>query len=246
MATPMEAAAEVSPQGDEESALQLYVRLDPRRQVSVQVYEALKKAIVSLQLPPGSSISENRICRHIGVSRTPVREAIIRLVEDELIEVFPQKGSFVAPIKLSAVRVNHFSRKALELAVLRRAAERWGPAYGSKARFIVDRQGAALGAGDMDEFHALDEAFHRAFCVAADLEGVWTTIQIIKARVDRVHRLAAVRGRLPMVIAEHNAILDSLDSSDAEGALERLEYHLERAPTMLETMIGTHERYFVD
>jgi GntR family transcriptional regulator, rspAB operon transcriptional repressor len=246
MAMPVAVGEDFEAEIDDDAALQLDFRLDPRRQVSAQVYELLRKAIVTLRLPPGRSVSENLICRHIGVSRTPVREAIIRLVEDELIEVFPQKGSFVAPIKLSAVRVNHFSRKALELAVLRRAAERWGPAYGSKARFIVDRQGAALGAGDMDEFHALDEAFHRAFCVAADLEGVWTTIQIIKARVDRVHRLAAVRGRLPMVIAEHNAILDSLDSSDAEGALERLEYHLERAPTMLETMIGTHERYFVD
>ncbi len=99
----------------------LTISFDRRRQVSDQVYEALKKAIVSLRLPPGTSISENRICRQIGVSRTPVRSAIIRLVEDGLIEVFPQKGSFVAPIKLSAVRNNHFIRKALELAVLQRS-----------------------------------------------------------------------------------------------------------------------------
>jgi GntR family transcriptional regulator, rspAB operon transcriptional repressor len=237
---------EVGAEAGDEAALKLQLKLDPHRQVSVQVYQALKKAIVSLQLPPGSSISENRICRHIGVSRTPVREAIIRLVEDELIEVFPQKGSFVAPIKLSAVRENHFSRKALELAVLRRAAAAWDPALGSKARYIVERQAAALSAGDMDDFHALDETFHRSFCVAAELEGVWTTIQTIKARVDRVHRLAGVPGRLPMVIAEHNAILDALDVGDATGALSRLEYHLERAPTMLETMVGTHEKYFVD
>lgn len=246
MAMPVEAAAEFETEIEDDSALPLRLKLDPRRQVSAQVYEALKKAIVSLQLPPGSSISENRICRRIGVSRTPVREAIIRLVEDELIEVFPQKGSFVAPIKLSAVRENHFSRKALELAVLRRAAEFWSAVHGSKARYLLDRQAAALGADDMDEFHALDETFHRSFCIAAGLEGVWTTIHIIKARVDRVHRLAAVPGRLPMVIAEHAAILDALDAGDGEGALARLEYHLEQAPTMLEMLIGKHEKYFVD
>jgi DNA-binding GntR family transcriptional regulator len=246
MAMPMEVRAELEPEVPDDSALQLRMKLDPRRQVSAQVYEALKKAIVSLQLPPGSSISENRICRHIGVSRTPVREAIIRLVEDELIEVFPQKGSFVAPIKLSAVRENHFSRKALELAVLRRAGELWTAVHGTKARYIVERQATALGADDMDDFHALDEGFHRSFCVAAGLEGVWSTIQIIKARVDRVHRLAAVPGRLPMVIVEHNAILDALDVGNREGALARLEYHLEQAPTMLEMLIGKHEKYFVD
>ncbi|WP_158818058.1 GntR family transcriptional regulator [Methylocapsa sp. S129] len=243
---PVEIGAEPEAEVEDDSALQLHIKFDPRRQVSAQVYEALKKAIVSLQLPPGSSISENRICRHIGVSRTPVREAIIRLVEDELIEVFPQKGSFVAPIKLSAVRENHFSRKALELAVLRRAAASWSALHSSRARYIVDRQAAALGAEDFDDFHALDETFHRSFCVAAELEGVWSTIQTMKARVDRVHRLSAVQGRLPKVIAEHGAILDALDASDCEGALARLEYHLEQAPTMLETLIGKHEKYFVD
>jgi GntR family transcriptional regulator, rspAB operon transcriptional repressor len=246
MSTPVEDGAGLEAEIEDDAALHLHIKFDPRRQVSAQVYDALRKAIVSLRLPPGSSISENRICRHIGVSRTPVREAIIRLVEDELIEVFPQKGSFVAPIKLSAVRENHFSRKALELAVLRRAAQTWSAIHGSKSRYIVERQAAALGAEDLDDFHALDEAFHRSFCVAAGLEGVWSTIQIIKARVDRVHRLSAVQGRLPLVITEHGAILDALDAGDADGALERLEYHLEQAPTMLEMLIGKHEKYFVD
>ena len=231
---------------EDEAALRLNITFDRRRQVSDQVYAALRKAIVSLQLPPGAPISENRICRHVGVSRTPVREAIIRLVEDELIEVFPQKGSFVAPIKLSAVRNNHFIRKSLELAVLRRAAEMWSPAPAAKARQIVDRQAAALGDDDPETFHELDEAFHRSFCIAADLEGVWSTIQIVKARVDRVHRLAAGQGRLPMVVVEHNSVLDALDAGDRQGAAERLEYHLERAPSILETLIGTHGKYFVD
>src|SRR5580692_4867379 len=154
----MVTAAPVEIEDEDDALARLTIHFDRRRQVSDQVYEALKKAIISLRLPPGTLISENRICRHIGVSRTPVREAIIRLVEDELIEVFPQKGSFVAPIKLSAVRETHFSRKALELAVLRRAAESWSVAHGSKARYVVDRQAAALGAEDMDDFHALDEA----------------------------------------------------------------------------------------
>ncbi len=116
------AALAVEIEDADDALLRLTIHFDRRRQVSDQVYEALKKAIISLRLPPGTLISENRICRQIGVSRTPVRSAITRLVEDELIEVFPQKGSLVAPIKLSAVRNNHFIRKALEIAVLRRAS----------------------------------------------------------------------------------------------------------------------------
>lgn len=231
---------------EHDALLKLTITFDRRRQVSDQIYEALKKAIVSLELPPGTSISENRICRQIGVSRTPVRAAISRLVEDGLIEVFPQKGSFVAPIKLSAVRDNHFIRKALELAVLRRAADSWSPNRAAKARLILSRQERSLEESDLEAFHELDEEFHRSFCVAAGLEGVWSTIQIAKARVDRVHRLAAGQGRLPLVVAEHRAILDALDADEPESAAASLDYHLERAPSIMESLLSSHKRYFVD
>ncbi len=242
----MTAAFAVEIEDEDDAVLRLAITFDRRRQVSDQVYEALKKAIVSLRLPPGTSISENRICRQVGVSRTPVRGAIIRLVEDGLIEVFPQKGSFVAPIKLSAVRNNHFIRKSLELAVLRRAAQAWSADRAAKSRQILERQAAALDADDLEQFHELDEAFHRSFCDAAGLEGVWSTIQIAKARVDRVHRLAGGQGRLPLVMLEHGAILDALDAGDGERALSSLDYHLEQAPSIMETLIGTHDKYFVD
>jgi DNA-binding GntR family transcriptional regulator len=229
-----------------DALLRFNIAFDRRRQVGEQVYEALKRAIVSLQLPPGTAISENRICRQIGVSRTPVRSAIIRLVEDGLIEVFPQKGSFVAPIKLSAVRDNHFIRKALELAVLERAAQGWTRESSAGARQILASHAAALKIGDIEAVYTLDEDFHRFFCSAARLDGVWAMIEIAKARVDRVHRLAAVHGRLPKVIVEHRAILDALDEGDAERAKACLDFHLERAPAIVEALVEKHERYFVD
>jgi GntR family transcriptional regulator, rspAB operon transcriptional repressor len=242
----MLAAAAVEIEGEDDALLRLTIHFDRRRQVSDQVYEALKKAIISLRLPPGTLISENRICRQIGVSRTPVRSAITRLVADELIEVFPQKGSLVAPIKLSAVRNNHFIRKSLEIAVLRRASEAWTPEFAARSRQIVTDQARVLADGDLERFHELDEGFHRSLCSAADLGGVWSTIQIAKARVDRVHRLVSGVGRLPLVVAEHSAILDALDGRDPKRAAERLDYHLERAPAIMETLIGSHEKYFVE
>jgi GntR family transcriptional regulator, rspAB operon transcriptional repressor len=231
---------------EDDALLRLTIVFDRRRQVGDQIYDALRKAIISLRLPPGALISENRICRQFGVSRTPVRGAIIRLVEDGLIDVFPQKGSFVAPIKLSAVRNNHFIRKALELAVLRRAAAVWTPQRAAMSRRIVTRQVEALAMNDHEVFHELDEDFHRAFCISAGLEGVWSTVQIAKARVDRVHRMASGQGRLPLVVVEHADILDALDAGNADRAAERLDFHLERAPTIMESLIGTYEKYFVD
>ena len=94
------------------------------RQVGDQVYEAAKRHRF-LELPPGTSISENRICRQIGVSRTPVREAIIRLVEDGLIEVFPQKGSFVAPIKFERGAQQSFHPQGARTCGAAEAAASW-------------------------------------------------------------------------------------------------------------------------
>ncbi len=88
----MTAALAVETEDGDDALLRLTIHFDRRRQVSDQVYEALKKAIVSLRLPPRASISENRICRQVGVSRTPVRSAITRLVEDGLIEVFRKRA----------------------------------------------------------------------------------------------------------------------------------------------------------
>src|ERR1700722_282930 len=242
----MVTAAPVEIEDEDDALARLTIHFDRRRQVSDQVYEALRKAIISLRLPPGTLISENRICRQIGGSRTPVRSAMTRLGEDELLEVFPQQRSLVAPIKLSAVRNNHFIRKALEIAVLRRASETWTAEVAARLRQILMAQSAALADGDLERFHELDEEFHRSFCSAADLGGVWSTIQIAKVRVDGVHGLASGVGRLPLVIAEHGAILDALDGGNRERAEERLDYHLERAPAIMETLIGSHEKYFVE
>jgi DNA-binding GntR family transcriptional regulator len=231
---------------DDSIAAALTIKLDRRQSVSDQIYASLKRAIVSVRLPPGTSISENRICRHMGVSRTPVREAIIRLVEDELIDVFPQQGSFVAPIKLSTIHESHFVRKALEVEVLRRAASTWTATASASLRALIARQEAALAAATDDAFHELDEAFHRQFCSAASLDGVWNTIRSAKSRVDRLHRLSAIQGRLPLVVIEHRAVIDALDAGEADLAVERLVYHLDRALHILETLRLQHEKYFVE
>ncbi len=230
----------------EESPLPVTFRIDRKRPVADQVYDALKAAIVSVALPPGTSISENRICRHFGVSRTPVRAAIVRLVEDELIDVFPQQGSFVSPISLPTIRDSHFVRRCLEVAVLEEVAKRWDPALSARARAVLVRQEAAVEMGDVDEFHRADEAFHRNFALCAGLAGVWNTIQGAKARVDRLHRLAAVRGRLQEVLVEHAAILEALDHGEGREAARRLGHHLDRILELLDALKARHAQYFLD
>jgi len=226
--------------------LPIAIDFDRKRQVSDQIYDALKRAIVTLKLPPGTAISENRICRHIGASRTPVREAIIRLVEDELIDVYPQQGSFVAPIRIGKIRESHFVRKCLELGVLRNATSNWSSQCSAHTDLLLQQQEMAQAANDVDRFNQLDEDFHRFFSEVAGLPGVWNTIQGAKARVDRVHRLAAIEGRMPMVIKEHHAVVRALHIGDLATAVETLDEHLDKVMTFLDLLVARNAHFFVD
>src|ERR1700749_2521229 len=97
-------------------------RVNRRLPAADQGYEALREAIITCRLEPNEAISENRLCGMFHVSRSPGRTAITRLAEDGLIDIFPQRGTFVAPIKLKRVRDAQFARQALEMALVAEAA----------------------------------------------------------------------------------------------------------------------------
>lgn len=214
----------------------LIPKIDRRQPVSEQVYEALRSAIISTRLLPGSSISENALVRQFGVSRTPIRAAIQRLSEEGLIDVFPQQGSFVAPIRLSDIADSHFVRRALEVAILSEVAKVWSSDRSAIARACIDRTSAMIAAGDDEGFHAEDEQFHELMARFAERTGVWAAILSAKTRLTRLHRLSGRPSRLPMVVKEHLAIVDALDAGDAERAREALIDHLDKVFTMLDDL----------
>src|SRR6056297_2435385 len=134
---------------------------DRQGSVSDQVHAVLRKAIVEVRLAPNEWISENSICKQFSVSRSPVRTAIQRLVEEGLVEVSPQRGSFVSPLRLDGLRDSHFVRRSLELALLRRTAPNWTLEMGETMRDIIARQEHHLQAEDPDGFFLEDERFHQ-------------------------------------------------------------------------------------
>jgi DNA-binding GntR family transcriptional regulator len=230
----------------QEPPLPLDFHVDRKHPVGDQIYQALKEAIATVRLLPGASISENRICRHFGVSRTPVRGAILRLAEEGLIDVYPQQGSFVAPIRLSRLEDSRFIRRSLELSVLHELVRHWTPAMSAAARAIVASQERAIQGGDDDLFHKEDARFHQALSAFAGREGVWATIAGAITGLGRLLRLSGYPERLPEVIVEHTAILDALDAGQAEEAARRLENHLDQAFTMLKQAPNHYSPYVMD
>ncbi|WP_159712066.1 GntR family transcriptional regulator [Geminicoccus flavidas] len=225
----------------------LGLAVDRRRNVADQVCQALREAILELRLPPRALVSENMVCREAGVSRTPVRNAIVRLVEEELLDVFPQQGTYVAPIKLGKVQDGHFIRKALEVAILEKAAGAWTAAASAEAHAVLAEHEALGSQGDVQDFMRLDVMFHQCFARAAGAEGVWRPIQHAKAHLDRLHRLGFPQNdRMKAVAAEHRAILEAFEAKDLPLARRRLIQHLDVIIGMLDELRRQHPGYFAD
>ncbi|MCW6508735.1 GntR family transcriptional regulator [Lichenifustis flavocetrariae] len=196
--------------------------------VAEQIYESLRDSIVTIRLLPGTVLSENRICRQFGVSRTPVRAAVLRLADEGLIDVYPQQGSVVSLIRLSRMEASRYVRRSLETSILLEAAAVWTPAMSLEMRDIIEAQRCAIETGALDLFYREDMRFHQTFCRLAGRIDVWATIAQAFAGLGRLVRLTYQPDRLPSVLAEHAAIIDALEIGDTRQAIHRLQFHLDQ------------------
>jgi DNA-binding GntR family transcriptional regulator/NAD(P)-dependent dehydrogenase (short-subunit alcohol dehydrogenase family) len=216
------------------------------RTTRVEVYDALRASIVSLQRTPGQRLSEAELARELGVSRTPVREAIIQLRTDGLVEVTPQAGSFVSKISLRSVREAQFAREALECAAVREAARRIDGAAIAELRQNIASQRAAQTSADLEEFYRLDEAFHRKIVATSGYAGIADLLDRSRAHLNRVRRLSLpVPDVIEELIDQHSAVLDALGRNDADQAEAVLRDHLRGVYRVLEPLRDAHPDYFV-
>jgi len=146
-----------------------------------QTLDKLRRRIISLELPPGAPLSENELAQELGVSRTPVRESLILLREEGLVQVFPQIGSFVSLVDLARVSEAQFVREAIECASLQDVVVESEGISG--LREILEDQREAEAADDIDAFFRLDEDFHRELLRLAGHETAWTAVNSAKAHL---------------------------------------------------------------
>jgi DNA-binding GntR family transcriptional regulator len=221
--------------------------LDRRLPAADQIYGHLREEIITCRLAPNESLSENRICGMFGVSRSPVRIALTRLAEDGLIDIFPQRGSFVAPIRMKQVTESQFARTALEMALVKEAAKLWTNAHAAEAHANLEDQKRHAAEGDGWAFYLDNERFHQLIARAADLEGVWKTVQGVKMLWDRIGHLAnRVPGHREDIIAEHEAIVAALDARNAPAAAKAMTLHLRSVFKAIARLRPLHEDYFTD
>ncbi|GGE05753.1 HTH-type transcriptional repressor RspR [Aureimonas endophytica] len=202
--------------------------VNPRLPIAPQIYDRLRRAIITLAMLPSEALSEKELSLQLGVSRTPVREALIRLADEGLIDILPQRGSFVAPIRLRDVEEAQFIREALERAIVKRLAKDCPAPVLAELSANLSRQEDAVARRDLDLFLELDEAFHRSLCEGAGLSRSWRLIQTVKLQMDRVRYFSLPEpGHLESLLAQHRGILAAIRTGDAERAEESMGIHLQ-------------------
>lgn len=209
------------------------------------VYAQLRDAIVSTSFVPGQRLSETDLALLYGVSRTPVREALVRLRDDRLVEIVPQLGTFVTRISREAVGDAQFVREALECSAVRLATQRGSEERLAALQAIVERQREASVARDVDRFYVFDDEFHRSLC---DLSGhgiAWSLSQRAGGHLNRIRRLAMTDpAYIDEMIAEHVGVLDAVRRGQPDEAEHVLREHLRMTLSSLPEIERAHPEYF--
>jgi DNA-binding GntR family transcriptional regulator len=212
---------------------------------SDRVYLALREAIVSAELAPGLKLSENELAGELGVSRTPVREALARLRDERLVAIVPQLGTFVTLISPGAVADAEFVREALECAAITRAVSRVGHEELEELQSNLAAQEQARAVGNERTFDRLDEDLHRRLCDYSGHTIAWALSRRANGHLDRIRRLSLPDASyLTEMLAEHRDIVAALAAGDGPTAEAALRHHLRMVPSYLPRLQELHPDYF--
>ena len=205
--------------------LRVFQHVEPLS-ISTQLYHHLRGAVVRGELRPGQALSESEIARQYATSRQPVREAFIKLAEERLVVILPQRGTFVVKISVADVLDARFVREAIEVAVAQEAATSASPAAIKEMRKVIEQQ-KHIAHGHNEEFLALDEEFHRTLALSVGRAHAWRVIESIKAQMDRIRYLSLDDATpIPLIIEQHTRMVDGIEAGDPTAAAAATRSHL--------------------
>jgi DNA-binding GntR family transcriptional regulator len=207
------------------------------RSTAQNVYALLRRDIVLGVLRPLDAIRESEIAERLAVSRTPVREALLRLANLGLVDIYPQSGTRVAPIRLEKVKAAQLIREAVEVEVVRRACKTASDDDFSALQHLIEDQAIAAKRNDLRRLFELNEEFHRVIHRAAGLLAVAEELEDVKVHLNRLRFVSVSWPRgADKITGEHEAILKALRARDENRAAAAMTAHLRAVLPVLERL----------
>jgi GntR family transcriptional regulator, rspAB operon transcriptional repressor len=200
---------------------------DRSRHAAPQVYEHLRDMIMSLALVPGTVLNRLTLQQEFGLSSTPIRDALLRLQEDGLVEIFPQHATMVSPIDLALAHQAHFLRRSLELEIVRNLALSPEPRLIARLQGFIAQQQALMDAEDFEAFAAADRNFHQHLYEAAGMQELWALVRSRSGHIDRLRRLhLPTPGKAQDIVRHHKLIVQAIADGKPDEAQQHLRDHL--------------------
>ena len=216
-----------------------------RRTTTDAVYEKLHDEIISLEILPGTKLSEAEVARRFGVSRQPVRNAFTRLGNDDLLLIRPQKATEVRGFSMERVELARLVRLAVELEIVYRAVGVWDASRQAQLAENIRLQEQAIESDDLSTFHALDYDFHKLIYVLSGNPAAFEVMLECKQKVDRLCLLSLEKSsEATSILADHRTIAESLASRDLSAAQSAIRAHLSRLDETIEFIHETHPNFF--
>lgn len=216
--------------------------------MQMTAYELIKQKIILAEYIPGQKISENMIVSDIDLGRTPVREALIHLKKDNLIDVIPQSGSYVAKIDLMSAKNARFVRENIEKQIISEATQNNNNAIIPELERIISLQRYYYKKKDTQGFFLMDDEFHRAFYLATNKGQIWEWLQILNSQLTRFRwlRLKLTNLKWQKLIDQHLAILKAVKANDTPLATKLVVNHLHLMLEEQQTLIDAFPDYFIN
>ena len=212
--------------------------------VKEAVYTTLREAIITSNIEPGTALSEKELSLMLKVSRTPVREALSQLVKDGLVEIYPQRGTYVTYINREEVIQSQFIRESLEVAVITLLTEKITEEQINILQGIINEQMVSNQKEDYNLFYQLDEKFHQTMVVLSGYYKVWDVVKAMKIQMDRIRHLSLpMPSQIEQLINQHQGILDAIKKRDGEQVEKMVRVHLKEVFNTSK-IIEKHGDYF--
>jgi len=219
--------------------------MDRKRLAAQQICSDLRERILALELKPGTPLSRPALADFYRVSQTPVRDAILKLEQEGLVEIYPQSKTLVSRIDVADAKETQFLRTAIELEVARALALAADKAAAAPARLLLDQQREALGRDDFTAFIQLDRQFHASLAQAAGHAGLWELIRNRSGHLDRLRQLHLPSpGKGQAILVDHQAILTAIDSGDETAARAAVRKHLSGTLQAIDQIVDRYPDYF--
>lgn len=206
----------------------------------------LKENIINLELAPGSAISENELAAELGLSRTPVREALIELSKVKIVDVQPQKKSMVSYIDYDMVEEARFMRNHLECAVAELACGMASAEDVGRLSDNVKLQNYYLESGSAGQLMQLDDQFHQTLFEIAQKPLAYAIVRNFSIHFDRVRRMALDSVKDLKIVQDHAGITLAIRENRPEEARELMEKHLSRYKLDAAAVRSKYPRYFAE